>query len=213
MACCPQCRGIESLFDEKTAKKELRTYQKKGPGKTTRMLLNALKDAGVAQKSLLDIGGGVGVIQLELLKAGVTKVINVDASTAYIETARKEAQQQGHADKVSYHYGDFVELAPDISAVDIVTLDRTICCYHNMPALVAASSEKAQHFYGVVYPRDTWWVKLGQLAGNLGLWLLRNPYRIFIHPTSEVEALLHRHGFKRQFYAKTLIWQVVLYAR
>ena len=210
---CQQCQGLESLFDNKTAVNELKAYRKKGPDKTTRMLVDALKATGVEAMTLLDIGGGVGVIQHELMKAGISKATHVDASTAYIAAAKDEAKRQGHADRVSYHYGDFVELAPDIPAVDIVTLDRAICCYHDMPALVGLSSARASKLYGLVYPRDTWWVKLGISIVNFGARLLRRDYRFFVHPTNAVDEVLGNNGLKQHFYHKTFLWQVALYAR
>jgi len=213
MACCPQCRGLESLFDDKTAKKELKSYRNKGPSKTTQMLVEALKTEGVEAMTLLDIGGGIGAIQHELLKAGVSRATNVDASTAYIKAAQEEAGRQGYAEKVNYHFGNFVDLAANLSPADIVTLDRAICCYHDMPALVGASAEKAQKLYGVVYPRDTWWIKIGKTVANFGLWLFRNPYRMFVHPTQDVETVLYRGGLRRRFYQKTFLWQVAVYAR
>ena len=42
MNCC-QCQGIELEFNRQTALKDLKRYQKKGPDKTTRILLDALK--------------------------------------------------------------------------------------------------------------------------------------------------------------------------
>jgi SAM-dependent methyltransferase len=210
---CSQCRGLESLFDNKTATRELRHYRRKGPSKTTRILIDVLKAEGIAGMTLLDIGGGVGAIQHELINAGVSSAINVDASTAYIEAAREEAKRQGHTDRMSYHRGNFVDLASNIEPVDIVTLDRVICCYHDMPALVGLSSKLAGKFYGLVYPRDIWWVKIGIAIINFGLWIQRNPFRIFIHPTEVVEAVLRSNGLKRRFHRQTSLWQVVVYAR
>ncbi len=210
MNCC-QCRGMESLFSDKTAAGDLKAYRKKGPSKTTRMLINALKAQGVEEMTLLDIGGGVGAIQHELLKSGAGSAVNVDASTAYIKAAKDEAQRQNHANQVSYHHGNFVDLAPNIAPVDIVTLDRVICCYHDMPALVGLSSQKAGKLYGVVYPRDTWWTKIGVAVMNFGLWVSRNPFRVFVHPTEAVEAVVRGNGLERRFYRKTWLWQVAVY--
>ncbi len=210
---CPQCQGLEDLFDNKTATKELKTYRKKGPGKTTKLLIDALMSNQVKEMTLLDIGGGVGVIQHELLNAGLHSAVNVDASTAYIKAAQAESGRQGYLDKVSYHHGNFVDVAPSLPPVDIVTLDRAICCYHDMPALVEASAEKATKLYGLVYPRDIWWLKLGLAVVNTSLWLFRKPCRFFIHPTSAVEAVLQQHGLKRSFHRKTLLWQIAVFAK
>ncbi len=67
---CAQCQGIERMFDRRAAERELRQYRAAGPGGTTRLLIDALKAEGVAGLTLLDIGGGVGAIQHELLRAG-----------------------------------------------------------------------------------------------------------------------------------------------
>ena len=210
---CPQCRGLDRLFDEKTATRELKTYRKKGPSKTTRLLIEALKRVGVDDLTLLDIGGGVGAIQHGLLQAGASRATSVDASAAYSRAARDEAQRQGRLDQVSYHVGNFVDLAPNLQPAHIVTLDRAICCYHDMPAFVALSSEKAKNLYGLVYPRDVWWTKIGVAVVNFVSWLQGNPARFFVHPTQAVETIVGDNGLKRCFSHKTLFWQVVVYCR
>ena len=86
MDCC-QCDGIEKTFDKKTAAKDLSSYRRKGPDRSTVMLINALKQQGIQDLTLLDVGGGVGAIHHELLRSGVTTAIGVDASSAYIAAA------------------------------------------------------------------------------------------------------------------------------
>ena len=212
MSCC-QCQGIETIFDNKVATKELRQYRKKGPDKTTRMLIEALEAEGVGRKTLLDIGGGIGAIQHELLAVGVSSATSVEASPAYIEVAKEETERQGRIDLISYHYGNFVDLATDIAAADIVTLDRVICCYDDMQALVGLSSVRANKLYGAVYPRDTWWTRIGAAILNFGLRVKRNPFRVFVHSNEAIDALMRSNGLEQRFYRKTAIWQVVVYGR
>lgn len=212
MSCC-QCQGFESMFDRKKAAKELKKYRKEGPIKTTRTLIDALKAEGVSEMTLLDIGGGVGAIQHELLNSGVSKCINAEAAQAYIETAKEESKRQNHADSITHFHGNFVDEATDIPQCDIVTLDRVICCYHDLEVLVELSSEHARRLYGLVYPRDTWWVKFGTALGNLYRRVQRNPFRTFVHPTEVVESILRGKGFEQQFYLDVGIWQVVVYGR
>lgn len=210
---CTHCRGAEALFDERVAKRDLRSYRKKGPSTTTRILLDAVLERGVERATLLDIGGGVGAIPNALLAAGAASAIAVDASTAYLEASREEAERQGHADRLRHMHGDFVELAPRIEPADIVTLDRVICCYPDMEALVGASAERARRLYGVVYPRDTWWTRAGLSLANLALRLLRRSFRAFVHAPEAVEEVVTSRGLVRSFHRETTIWRVSVFER
>ena len=210
---CPHCRGADQVFDQGTAERDLKAYRAHGPSATTRLLIAALEAAGIADLTLLDIGGGVGAIQHELLKDGARNAIAIDASSAYLHAAKQEAERQGHIDRVTYHQGDFVELAPHLPQADIVTLEKVICCYPDVRALVGLSSARAGKFYGVVFPRDTWWMRLGGLFVNLSPRLQRNAFRFFVHPTEAIEAIVRANGLKRYYYRKTLFWQVIVYTR
>lgn len=213
MDCC-QCQGIETKFDKKYVAKKLKKYRKSGPKKTTWQLIDALRAEVIEGMTLLDIGGGVGDIQHEMLKSGVSYVINNEASTAYIEACRQEAERHGHSDQIHHIPGNFVEMTTDIAPADIVTLDRVICCYHDMPGLVNKSVQKAKRLYGLVYPIDTWWNRLGLLVYyNFRNWLKRNPMRMFVHSPEMVDNIIRSNGFERRFYCVTGSWQVVVYAR
>jgi hypothetical protein len=155
----------------------------------------------------------VGAIQHELLESGVSLVTSVEASAAYISAARKEARLRGHAARVSYYHGNFVELAGDLPPADIVTLDRVLCCFDDMESLVETSVGRAGWLYGLVFPRETWWLKVGVASENLFYRLRGISFRGFIHPTKTVLSILQDHGFTRKFYHQTLIWQVLVYAR
>ncbi len=212
MNCC-QCQGIEDMFNERIVSRDLSRYRSKGPDKTTRVMIDALKKEGIQGLSLLDIGGGVGAIQHELLDAGLVNATDVDASQAYINAARAEAQRRGVAERVIFRHGNFVEVAAQIPPADVVTLDRVICCYPDMEKLVGLSAARARKLYSLVYPRDAWWLKIGLALMNFIFRLQRNPFRIFPHPTRAVEAMVRSNGLRRCFYHQTLVWQVVVYSR
>jgi 2-polyprenyl-3-methyl-5-hydroxy-6-metoxy-1,4-benzoquinol methylase len=212
MNCC-QCQGIEDLFNEKAASKELEHYRKKGPDKTTRMMTDTLQAEGVQGLSLLDIGGGVGAVQHALLAAGAQSAVDVDASHAYLKAAKQEAARRGFADQVSFQYGNFVDIAAQVPPADIVTLDRVICCYDDMEKLVSLSAARARKLYAVVYPRYTWWVKIGVQILNFFFRLRKTPFRTFAHPTQAVEKIIQENGFRKKSYQQTLFWQVAIYSR
>lgn len=213
MVCCPHCRDAESVFDQRDAARRLERYHRRGAEGTTLMLIEALRAAGVHGASMLDIGGGVGVVHHELLSAGAARATDVDASSAYLGAARRESVRRGHAERVHYLHGDFVALAPTIAPADVVVLDRVVCCYPAMPALVGAAAVRAERLLGLVYPRDDWWVRLGIRAGNIGLALQRTAFRIFCHPTEAVEAEVRQAGLTRRFHRVSGLWQVVVYER
>ncbi len=114
---------------------------------------------------------------------------------------------------MSHYHGNLVDLSKHIPQADIVTLDRVICCYDDMQALVRLSSVLTRRLYGVVYPRDTWWAKVGSAVVNFLYWVRRNPFRIFVHSTEVVDAVVRSNGLERRFYRKVGMWQVVVYAR
>ena len=209
---CSQCQGIESEFGEREARAQLRRYRRRGPPATTRELIEVLVRLGVDGGTLLDIGGGVGAIQHGLTAAGLRRARSVDASTAYAAVAREEAERRGLSDRIESTHGDFVDLAESIPPADVVTLDRVICCYHDMRALVAASAQHAARHYGLVYPRDAWWLRPLFLMGNLFLRLRRSSFRLFLHPTQEVEAVIAAKGLRRVFHRSHGMWQVAVFS-
>lgn len=213
MSCCRHCEGVEDVFSREVAQSDLDSYRRKGPSKQTRMLLTAIGAAGIEGRRLLDVGGGVGTIQHELFAAGLNAATQVDASSAYLAASREEAARRGHADRVTYVHGNFVDVADDLDSADYVTLDRVICCYPDMPALVSRSAARARHFYGLVYPRDSWWARIGIHLLNLNFWLRRNPFRVFVHPSAQVDAIATQAGLKLHSRQRAGLWQVVIYAR
>jgi hypothetical protein len=210
---CWSCQDVETLFGKRMAERDLRRYRKSGPARTTRILLDALIAEGVEDATLLDIGGGVGPIPNTLLAAGARSVVAVEASTAYLRAARREAERLGHRERTTYHHGDFLDLTPKISPADVVTLDRAICCYDDMEGLVGASAERATRLYGVVYPRDVWWNRVGVSLLNLVLRLWGSSFRVFVHPSEAVERAIVAKGLEKRLHRETPVWQIVLYAR
>lgn len=213
MTCCSHCEDAGDLFNPRAARRDLRRYRRRGPSRSTRLLLDGLLAHRGSDRSLLDIGGGVGAISHELIRAGFSQTVQVEASAAYLAASEQEAARLGHSDLISYHFGDFVALAPTLAPADVVTLDRVVCCYPDMEGLVAASTEKAQHQYGLVLPRERLLNRLGVAGGNLWFRLRGSAFRSFIHSIDRVDAAIRRAGFRRTYTAETALWRVLTYAR
>lgn len=211
MNCCSHCKDAGKFFNKRTAKRELRSYKRKGPKKTTRLLLNEIRKKDLSGKSLLDIGGGIGSITFELIEQGIETSVHIDASSPYLELSLNEAERRGLKDRVRHIHGDFTEISNKTDMADIVTLDRVICCYPDMEKLVDKSTEKAAWYFGVVYPRERWLTRLGMKAGNFWFQIRGSDFRTYLHSPSDIDSRIQRNGFHKIFHKQTLIWEVALY--
>ena len=84
MNCCAPA-GAE-IFDERQARKDARHYRRRGLDGAAWQLVQALAGKG---GDVLEIGGGVGGIEIELLKRGASRAVNVELSPAYDPFARE----------------------------------------------------------------------------------------------------------------------------
>ena len=209
----PSCECAPNTFDRKSAEGDLRRYREKGADRTTRALIDAVVAEGVSGATLLDIGGGIGAIQLELLAAGAAHATSVDASEAYVEVARGEAERRGFSDRTSAFRGDFVTLAPEVGPAQIVTLDRVVCCYPDVDALLGRAADHATHLVGLVYPRYVWWNRLAARAMAAFGRLTRDPTRWYLYRTGDVDGILRARGYVGREVTHSWIWQVVVYRR
>jgi magnesium-protoporphyrin O-methyltransferase len=203
-----------SFYDEKLAASQLRKYREKGPIASTRALIEALKAEGVEGKTLLDIGGGIGALQHDLLDAGVTHATSVDASAPYLAAAGEEGQRRGHEGRVTYLHGDFVELASSVPSAWIVTLDRVINVSQNWEQLAGLAAAHTERLFGLVYPRDTRFVRAVIFAMNLMLRLQGKPVRASIRPADAIERIARESGLTPHVSRNVgPAWQVAIFRR
>jgi len=202
MSCASHCCGAENIFDEKGVRKALKKYSKKGPDNFSKKLIDALKNEDINQLSMLDIGGGIGILQHELLKENLSYTTDVDSSHAYIAGAKTLMVENGTQDKMNYIHGDFNEHIDKIDNHDIVTLSRVVCCYPDVDRLINNSISKANKYYGLIYPTDNTIVKMGIGLMNLSLYLRRNPFRTFVHSVDKMNELIFGHGFEKSLFGK-----------
>jgi hypothetical protein len=207
------CDEFASIFDRRNADGDLRRYQSDGPDRTTRMLLDLIREEGVDGATVLDIGGGIGVIDQELLREGASRATLADASGASLAVAREAASAAGLADRMTFLLGDAVHRADDIGPADVVTLDRVICCYRDVESLVQLSASWASRLYGIVLPRDRWIVRVAIAIESAWFRLTRRAYRPYAHPNGRVDALVVAAGLEPVAEAGTFFWRVALFRR
>ncbi len=213
MADCCSVNGLPQMFGGGTARREARAYRKNGLPKRIGVLVDQFPRDGIEGSQVLDIGGGIGGVHHELLRRGAVGAVLVEVSPAYEAAARELARELGHADAVEYRLGDFVALSDEIDPADIVVLDRVVCCYPDMPALVEASAARARRFYLLVTLREKWLSRAFVRFFQLGMWLLRRDFRMFLHSLTEIDRRLEVAGFKKAFEAEGLLWRSTVFAR
>jgi SAM-dependent methyltransferase len=207
MRCCGP-PGAE-IFDERQARRDLAGYRRRGLDRAARRLVDAVAGKG----DVLAIGGGIGAVELELLRRGAPRAANVELSPAYERFARVLFAEAGVAERVERRIGDVVE-RPELAApADVVVMHRVVCCYPNMPALVGIASERARRVLALTYPRDSWWTRLGSRAVNLFMRLTRNEYRSFIHRPAAIGAAAATHGLQPTMTRASVLWQLAVFER
>jgi len=207
--CCEP--DFDRIFAESEAASDLRSWEEDGLPDSTAELIEALRSEGVERAIVIDIGAGVGMVHLELLAAGAAAAIDVDASSAYLATARAEAERRGVGDRVTYLHGNAVDLAPSLPMADIVTLDRVICCYPDLRALLAAATVPGPRLIGLVHPADRWWVRASAVVLNTLSGLLRRRDHFYIHRQVEIDRLLRDAGFRQLHKGGSHVWRVAVY--
>lgn len=208
------CRpDYDALFDDRAARRELEAYRRTGADGRTRHLLDAVRAEGVGGGTVIDIGGGVGVIGVELLAAGARALTNVDASGPYLSAARSEIERRGFGDRTTFHHGDFVDLASEVATADIVTLNRVVCCYGDWEALIGRSAERARRLYGLVYPRDRWWMRMPLGVVRAVGPLFGQAFPFHVHPERAIDERIRASGFELVFARRGIAWQTLLYRR
>ena len=210
--CCDPA-PYRRLFDREEAEKNATGYRRKGLDPMALSIVEYLVSQGVEGADVLEVGGGVGAIQLELLKAGVVRSANIELSSGYEEVAQKLAAEEGVEDRITRRLGDFVELQQELEPADIVVMNKVVCCYPWMERMMEAAVSKTGRYLALVFPREKWWVKLG-LALENGLMALRKcDYRAFVHPVTDIESVATNAGFVVRHADNNLIWQALVFER
>ena len=212
MDCC-SINGLPKMFGGSTPRKEAEAFRKKGLPKRTRPIVDFLQSAEIEGASVLDIGFGVGSLHLELLRSGAGAVVGVEVVDTYVGESERLASELGFADAVDYQLADFTRIQSDIEAADIVVLDRSICCYPDMPGLVKPSAEHARRFYAIVLPVENIASRLIIGLVNAALRLVRREFRAYIHPQVAIDEIVEGAGLRRVFYKRSGVWKAMIYER
>ena len=213
MSDCCTPKGYRQIFSEKNAAGEAKRYRRKGLDGTSKRIFDFIRARGVEGKTLLEVGGGIGAIEIELLKAGMARAINVELTPTYEVAARELLVEAGLTDHVERKVMDFAQAGPEVETADVVVMNRVICCYPDMPKLAGAAANRAKGLLVMSYPNRRWWTRLGLTVANFGFRVIRLQFQVFLHPPDLIQAAVQERGFRTRFNERGLLWQVNAFER
>jgi magnesium-protoporphyrin O-methyltransferase len=205
--CCPS-RDYHRFFNQRFARRLATRYRKRGLDPTAQTMVQFLRQLGLEGTSVLEIGGGVGEIEIELLQAGAARAQNLELSPAYEQQAHALAVQAGVQGRLDWRLHDLAEHPGAVAPADLVVLHRVVCCYPDYERLLAAAADHARRALVFSYPRRNAVSRAFLGTFNLAMRLTRSRFRSFAHPPGAMLAVLEDHGLRRTFQRHSLIWQV-----
>jgi methyltransferase family protein len=205
--CCTP-KGYRKVFSERGARAQARSYRRNGLDGTSRQIVQLLKERGVEGLTLLEVGGGIGAIQLELLKAGLARAVSVELTPTYEGPAGELLRETGFEDRVERKVMDFAGAGAEIEAADIVVMNRVICCYPDLPRLAGAAADHARGLLVMSFPKERWWSRVLVSMANVGMGISRREFRIFLHPPAQIVGTGERHGLKLSVDRPGIFWQI-----
>ena len=213
MSGCCSPKGYRWVFSERQARAEAKRYRSKGLDPTSRRIFEFLKQQGVEGRTVLEVGGGIGAIQLELLKAGAARAMSVELTPTYEDEAATLLREAGLSDRVERRIMDFAAAGDAVPGADIVIMNRVICCYPDMPRLAGAASEHARDTLVLSFPKRAWWIVAGLAVANVMLRLTGREFQIFAHPPKQILATSEQHGLRTVLDEKGFMWTVAALRR
>jgi len=215
MNCCHStyCSASDGMFNARIARGSLERYRKEGPDRTTRLLVDSLVQNGRADGALLDIGGGIGALSIELLGAGIQRSTLVDASPSYLAAAREEVARRGLEERLEILHADFTRAAEVLPPTDVVVMNRVVCCFPDLDLLLNLALEHTRKYLALSYPRERWYTKAAITALNAYQVITRNPFRVFVHPEARMRAIFAQNSFRQVSQTGTLEWSVEVWER
>jgi magnesium-protoporphyrin O-methyltransferase len=194
MASCCDPPENDRAFNAAFAHRLAKRYRRKGLDPTARRIVDALTSRGVDGVTVLEIGGGIGDIQIELLRQGAAHSVNVELSAAYESDAAELLRAAGLTERADRRVGD-IAVTPDVAdSADLVVMHRVVCCYPNYALLLTVAADHARRLLVFSYPPGNVVARLLVGVENLIRRIRRRQFRSFVHDPSHMLAVLRDHG-------------------
>jgi len=210
--CCAR-HGQDEFFSGRSAARDARRYRRRGADPMTRSLAKRAAARGADGATVLEIGGGIGQVALELVKAGAGEAVVLDLLPDYEPHVRGLAQEAGFSDRVSFRTGDLAVDPAAAGPADIVVMNKVVCCTPDGVDLAAIGASLARRTLVVSHPRDRWWTRAAFATVNLYLRLRRRRFRVFVHPQQALEAAVEAQGLERASEREGPLFRLVAFER
>jgi magnesium-protoporphyrin O-methyltransferase len=207
-ACCDP-EDYESVFTGRFARRVAKQYTKRGLSRAAAQIVQFVVGRGVQGASVLEIGGGVGEIQIELLRRGASRATNLEISTQYEEEAARLLQRFGMAGRVDRRLLDIARSPERVEPADVVILHRVVCCYPDYQGLLSAAATHARRLLVYSHPADNPAARAAIGAENLLRSVRRNAFRAYVHPPEAMIAAAEAAGVHTSYRQRSWSWDVV----
>jgi ubiquinone/menaquinone biosynthesis C-methylase UbiE len=195
------------MFRPRVARRSLESYRSKGHGDLERRLVEVASAGGLAGARVLEIGGGIGTIQVELLEAGAERGEVVELVSAWEPYARELARDKGLETRTSFQVADVLESPETVDNADVVVMNRVVCCTPDGVKLAGAAARLAGRTLVLSFPRETLWFRLGIRLLNTGMWVARRSFRVFAHPRDALIGAASDEGLRLAETGREGLWE------
>jgi 2-polyprenyl-3-methyl-5-hydroxy-6-metoxy-1,4-benzoquinol methylase len=213
MAGCCDPRGCDRMFGAGFARHVAKRYRRRGLDPAARRMVDFLAADRVRGASVLEIGGGIGEIGVELLKQGAERVTTLELSTAYDGEARRLAEEAGVADRMHRKVTDIATSPDDVEPADLVVLHRVVCCYPDYARLLGAAADHCRSRLAFSHPPRNVISRLVLATQNATFAVLGREFRTFAHPPAAMVGVVVGQGMRAVMAHPGRIWQVEGLAR
>ena len=199
------------MFTSRQARRTAARFRRKGLKGSAMDLVRGIEGAAARGSSVLEVGGGVGQIQVALLQSGVAEsAINVELSSSWEGAAAGLLAERRLVDRVQRIQGDFVDRAATLPKADVVVLHRVLCCYPDWKAMLTAAIGNSNEVVALTFPNDRWWTRWGIRIGNMMCRVSGRSFRGFVHSPGPMISLLQRSGFAIVSEVPGTVWRTVI---
>jgi magnesium-protoporphyrin O-methyltransferase len=196
------------MFGERFANHRARRYRRRGLDATERRMLDFVAARGIEGATVLEIGGGVGELQIELLRRGASRAMNLELVDAYDAQARQLAANAGMTGRLDRRRLDIAATPDEVEAADVVVLHRVVCCYPDVDTLLGAAADHARRLLVFSHPPRNTVSRALTGTQNAMFRLTGKTFRTFAHPPEQMLRVLHDRGLVSSYTHRGLAWCV-----